>query len=876
MPDSFRFHFRTLADLQKTIEELRLDLPASEDFSILAKPVCYGKKAVPNRLANHPMEGCDGLANGAPSDLTLRRYRRFGEGGAGLIWFEACAITKESRANPRQLWLHEETLPDFKRMVEMTREAAGRSMDHDPCLILQLTHSGRYSRPVKKPAPIIAHHSEILDPRHNLPPDYPLIADEELDRLQGVYVKAAQLALEAGFDGVDIKSCHRYLISELLASFTREDSRYGGSYENRVRLLLETAAKVQRAVPGIEATSRLNVYDAISYPYGWGVDREDYRRPDLTEPLRLIGQLRDLGYRGLNITIANPYYNPHYGRPYDDPIAGGKPSPEHPLAGVARLLHLVRATQQAYPDLTIVGTGFSWLRQFFPYFAAAAIRNGWMTIAGLGRGGFAYPEFAKDILRHGKMEPLKVCIACSSCSQIMRDGGRAGCVPRDHEIYEPIFKEGRWKDPLVIREAAAHCRQCVEPTCAAHCPAGIDIPAFLAEVAKGEDREAYRILRRANLLPEICGYVCPVEVQCQGHCLEQYVGGQAAPIARIQRWAAERAREMNWTALDIPIPGTGKRAAIIGAGPAGLSCAAELLEQGHEVVVFDRAARPGGKTISAIPSQRLSDDDAKGEILSIFEPVSSDRLEWRFETALGPDYALADILKEGFGAVVLAFGLGNASGLAGEKPEGVMDALAFIEQMKGNPMHKVGGKIAVIGGGNTAVDAAVLAKERGAEDVYLIYRRSFAEMPAWPGERHKALAAGIHFVILTQPVGYEKNNAGKLSAIRVVRTQLGKPDESGRRRPIDIEGTEHAIPVDMAIEAMGETLPLEAAIALHPIQLTKRGLIAVDPETWMTSIPGVFAAGDLVNGGTTVVRAIAEGRKAGQAAGHYLRGVIKQ
>ncbi len=233
---------------------------------------------VPNRLACHPMEGCDGLVNGAPSDLTLRRYKRFGAGGgAGLIWFEACAMLKESRANPLQLWIHEKVLGDFKDMVAMTREAAQESMGHDPFLVLQLTHSGRYSRPVKKPQPIIAHHSEILDPIHKLPPDYPLITDEELDRLQDVYVAATQMAKDVGFDAVDIKSCHRYLMSELFASFTRENSRYGGAYENRVRLLLETVSKIRKLIPDFEVTSRLNVYDAISHPYGWGVDQEDYQ-----------------------------------------------------------------------------------------------------------------------------------------------------------------------------------------------------------------------------------------------------------------------------------------------------------------------------------------------------------------------------------------------------------------------------------------------------------------------------------------------------------------------------------------------------------------------------------------------------------------------
>ena len=196
------------------------------------------------------------------------------------------------------------------------------------------------------------------------------------------------------------------------------------------------------------------------------------------------------------------------------------------------------------------------------------MKEGWNSIAGLGRGGFAYPDFARDIIKNGRMEPLKVCITCSSCTQIMRDHGKAGCVPRDGEVYEEIYKEGRWRDPAVIREQAARCLGCNEPNCGAHCPAGIDIPAFLESVAKGEDREAYRILRRANLLPEICGYVCPVEVQCQGHCVQQFMS-ESVSIARIQRYISEKAVKEGWTALDIPDTHSGKRVAVVGAGPAG-------------------------------------------------------------------------------------------------------------------------------------------------------------------------------------------------------------------------------------------------------------------------------------------------------------------
>lgn len=443
-PPYAKFNFNTLDALKEELARRGLELPTCDDVSILATPVQYGRLTVPNRLCSQPMEGCDGMEDGSPGELTCRKYRRLGAGGAGLLWFEACAVVPEGRANPRQLWLHEGNAQAFRRMLDQTLAAAGESMGHRPVTVLQLTHSGRYSRPTDKPRPIIAHHSGVLDPKHNLPADYPLISDEELDRLQDAYVKASQLAAEVGFDAVDIKSCHGYLLSELLAAHTRSNSRYGGSFENRTRMLLETVAKVRRALGDrIEVTSRINAYDAYEYPFGWGVDEQDKNRWNLAEPLRLIGLLRQAGYGGINITIGNPYFNPHVNRPADQMIVGWPTPPDEPIYGFWRILKVVAQAQQAYPDFPVVGSGYSWPRQFMAQFAAGAVREGWAALAGLGRGAIAYPDFAKDIIRHGRLDPRKVCVACSRCTQIMRDGGCSGCVIRDAEVYGPIYRAGR-------------------------------------------------------------------------------------------------------------------------------------------------------------------------------------------------------------------------------------------------------------------------------------------------------------------------------------------------------------------------------------------------------------------------------------------------
>jgi len=438
-----RFRFRTLDALTARIAELGLDLPVSNDLSPLARRVRIGAEETPNALAIHPMEGCDGTADGRPDALTRRRYLRFARGGAGLLWFEATAVVHEGRANPRQLLLTPESAAAFARMREEAL-AAGREVNgpsYRPFTVLQLTHSGRYSRPDAQPAPIIAHHDGLLDQVLGLPPDHPLIADEDLDRLLERYVVAARLAEACGFDAVDIKSCHRYLISELLAAYTRA-GRYGGSFENRTRFLLNVVRAVRAEVPGIQVAVRLNMYDGHPYPWGWGVSKDDPALPDLDEPLRLVGLLREAGVTLLNVTAGNPYYTPHINRPFDRNVAGGYTPEEHPLVGVTRLVHLAQAVKQRFPDLVVVGTGYSWLRHYLGHVAAAVIERGWADIVGVGRQAFAYPDFARDLLTAGEMDPRKACIACSRCTEIMRDHGRTGCAVFDREVYSPIYRQG--------------------------------------------------------------------------------------------------------------------------------------------------------------------------------------------------------------------------------------------------------------------------------------------------------------------------------------------------------------------------------------------------------------------------------------------------
>ncbi len=880
----WEFQLGNIEDLRQLGKKLGVSIEATEDISILAEPVKAGRLVIPNSLAVHPMEGCDGDSQGRPGKLTVRRYERFAAGGAGLLWGEATAVVPEGRANPRQLWLNDKSKESFAQMARRMRKVAAESMGtgHKPVIVMQLTHSGRYSKPEGVALPIIPRRDPYRDPlipqqkpdpnrKSRIPDDWPLVTDEYLDMLQDNYVEAARIAFEVGFDAVDVKACHGYLINELLSCYER-DGKYGGSFENRTRFLLEVVDKIHSELGEDKpVVTRLGLYDAIPYPFGWSVDKDDYTKPDLTEPVKLIGLLQKKGVKLINITIANPYYNPHVGRPFNDPIVGGYEEPEHPLAGVARLVKITGKIQKQFGDIAFVGTGYSWLRTLMANVGAANKSKGLVSLVGGGRMSFAYPDFAKDIITKGKMFPEKVCVGCSACTQIMRDAGMAGCVVRDNKVYGPIFEHGRMSDRDNLVRLASDCRKCQEPTCQLACPAGIKIPKFISLFLDGEEKAAYEVIRESNIFPEVCAWLCPVEHQCEGNCLQSFIGDGPLPIADIQRYLAEKANKGGWSRLRIPEKSTGKKIAVVGAGPAGLACAAKLLEAGHTVTIFDKSTELGGMVESVIPQDRQS-NSLKNEIAAVFADVPEDRMVLRLGTELSEKFNLDNIIKEKFDAVFIGLGLPKAVGISdkNEEIDGLWNAMDFLSEARGPGRLDLGGKsVAAIGGGNTAMDVVVTAKRLGAKDVYLIYRRSFQEMPAWGAERDTAMKEGVHFLILTQPLKFNRSN-GKLKSITVCPTRLADPDASGRRRPENIESSAYELDMDIVVEAIGQKSPEELGKILPGVELAK-GLIKTKQGTLQTSLPGVFAGGDLVGGAATVVAAVADGMKAAGEIDDYMK-----
>lgn len=444
-----KFAYRSLQDVKGKLRELNIELPMSENVDLLKEGVKIGPYKAPNRLGIQPMEGCDGSTEGTPGELTLRRYDRFAESGAGLIWSEAVAVVPEGRANPRQLLLTEENLDSFQRMVDRIKEKSTKLFGFSPVLIMQATHSGRYSRPYGPGAPLIAYHHPVLEKGQRLPDDT-VASDDYLKGLEEAYARSAVLAEKAGFDGVDIKACHRYLLSELLSAYERK-GEYGGSFENRTRCLRNSVAAAKAAVSGRTlVTSRINIYDGYEYPYGFGVSKGEHLKPDMSEPIALAKLLyEEYDVRLLNLTIGNPYNNPHVNRPYD---RGAYEPPEHPLEGLGRMCGCIGRVKKHCGDMVIVSSANSYLREFSVNMAAGMVQEKKADIIGFGRMAFAYPEFAKDIITSGKLDAKQVCLTCSKCTQLMRAQSVTGCVIRDRDVYLPIYR----KQVLENREDIIH------------------------------------------------------------------------------------------------------------------------------------------------------------------------------------------------------------------------------------------------------------------------------------------------------------------------------------------------------------------------------------------------------------------------------------
>jgi glutamate synthase (NADPH/NADH) small chain len=429
-------------------------------------------------------------------------------------------------------------------------------------------------------------------------------------------------------------------------------------------------------------------------------------------------------------------------------------------------------------------------------------------------------------------------------------------------------------------QEAMRCLDCAHPKCIDGCPVGVKVKEFIALVLAGDYLAAAAKIREDNILPAVTGRVCPQEDQCEGTCIMNKKFG-AVGIGYLERFVADYERESGQIGLPAIAPPTGKKVAIVGSGPAGLSAAGDLVQKGHQVTVFEALHEIGGVLIYGIPEFRLPKEIVRQEV----ENMKRMGVEFQTNVVVGKTVTVDELFgEEGYHAVLVATGAGLPQflGVPGEDLCGVYSANEFLTRVNlmkaykfpeyDEPIYDCRGRnVAVVGGGNTAMDAIRCALRLGAKNAYVIYRRSEAEMPARAEEVKHAKEEGIQFLLLNNPIEFLGNEKGWLRAARCIKMELGPADESGRRRPVPIPGSEYELPLDVVIIAVGTSSNPLVQSTTPDLKTRKGGYIEADPETLKTSKVGVFGAGDIVTGAATVILAMGAGRKAATAIDEYLR-----
>jgi glutamate synthase (NADPH) small chain len=460
---------------------------------------------------------------------------------------------------------------------------------------------------------------------------------------------------------------------------------------------------------------------------------------------------------------------------------------------------------------------------------------------------------------------------------------RTSMPEQDPEVRKKNFKEvgtGYTEEQALLE--ASRCIQCKNPTCISGCPVEIDIKSFIKLITEKKFNEALEKIREKNTLPAVCGRVCPQEDQCEKECI---LGIKYEPVAigRLERYVADRELERlaeqgeECIYSEVTRKCTKEKVAIVGSGPAGLACAAELSKKGYRVTIFEALHKAGGVLVYGIPEFRLPKDIVQKEI----DYLKSMDVNISVNTVIGKTLTVEDLFNEGFKAIFISTGAGlpHFMGIPGENLNGVYSANEYLTRSNLMKAYKFpecdtpiirGKSVAVVGGGNVAMDSARTALRLGADHVYLIYRRGEAEMPARNEEIKHAIEEGIDFKLLNNPVEI-KGKDGWVDKIRLIKMKLGEPDQSGRRRPVPISGSEYDIEVDVVIMAIGQGPNPLLTSRIKGLKLNSRGYIDADPETGKTSLKGVFAGGDIVTGAATVILAMGAGRKAAKNIDKYIQ-----
>jgi len=809
-------------------------------FEKLFEPVKIGQVEIPNRIALAPMNIHFAENGGYTGDEYTCYFNSLARGGVGLIIYGAVLGSQRSAAQQGLVITHCFDVMHMHGLGNLTESVHSFGTK----IFIQLSPGfGRQQRHSKQPgwAPSIVqldktayfgnrvHVSQKFRDCH--PEWLPSIVEREMtveDIQQDIhdFVMSSELALFSGFDGIEIHTAHGYLYHQFFSPRTNQRTdQYGGSLENRARFLIETIQALRKKFGTmVPLLIRLSGSDHLE----GGVTEEDMR-----------GIAKMAVAAGIDCVD----------------LSDGSNEAQKWMTPPRDHVHILE--EQGKKLKAAVGPNIPIISQSIhnPYLAEQAVANGDTDIIALGRQLLADSQWAnkvkegriKDIVRCNRDNFCYVCMYREIGTRCSRNPllGKERFIPENWPLKPPLLERVSWLIP-----------------CSWGCPADVDSARYVHLIGQGKYAEAAAVIREKVPFPGVLGHVClaPCEKECQRADLD-YTPGQAIPIRMLKRFAAEHDSGL-WKENSKVAPATGKRAAVVGSGPAGLTAAYYLAKAGHSVTIFEQLPEAGGMMRVGIPRFRLPAEVLDAEIAEIQSVGVEIKLNTKIES-------INKLSRQGYNAVFLALGAhtGSRMNIKGETTPGVVDGVTLLRNVSLGKKVKMGSRVAVVGGGNVAIDCARTALRIGAKEVTVVYRRSREEMPASPEEIEMALKENVKIVFLAAPVKVAK--AGRQLKLTCNRMKLGKPDESGRPRPVPVKGSEFDINFDTVIAAIGQVPDVPAGFGLKP---GKGNTISVDKETLATGQKGVYAGGDVNLGPATVIEAVADGRKAAVSIDKYLGG----
>jgi homotetrameric NADPH-dependent glutamate synthase len=785
-------------------------------YERLFSPLTIRGCTFPNRVMKTALVYRLATEDGHITDELRERYRRQAIGGPGAIVVEA-AVILPSKSSFNLRISDDQFAPELREFVDFLHDA-----NPEVKVGLQVIHFLKVARS--------GWRQKVEDFK---PEELPLIAQQFAD--------AARRVVAAGFDFVEMHMAHFTTMAAFLSLRNKREDEYGGDLEGRLKLPIQAYQAVRDAV-------------GENFPVGLRMNGEEFIKEGntLSQSTRIARRFAEMGVDYISVSAGEKIEDAEPPPPNFPPFAGTgysgyRMSPRwwHPDGVHAYLSGGIRkAVREAGYDVPIVIAG----KIRTPELAEEILEQGKADMIGLCRALLCDPDWPVKA-KEGRSEDIVICAACGSCSEA-------------DERYEKIYC-ARW--PRGSTDAPTPFL--LVPPCKAACPAGLDVQRYIDLIAAEEFKQALGVIREKITLPGVICRVCPrfCEPECNRGELDEPIA-----INALKRFAVDYVARMGEEEI-VPQPRTKKeRVAVIGSGPAGLTAAHDLVKMGYGVTVFEALPIPGGMLAVGIPEYRLPKQVLQADI----EVIRKLGVEIRLNSPIGKNGLTLDSLREqGYKAIFIAIGAHRSveSNIPGEDLEGVYHGVTFLSNVNTMKKVKVGKRVVIIGGGNVAIDAARTALRLGAKETFIVYRRSRQEMPARKEEAEAAEYEGVKIHYLAAPVKILGKN-GKVAGIECTRMKLGAVDDSGRKRPVPVKGSEFIIDADMVILAIGEAPDLTLLPADSKFNITPRGTLEVAPGNLATNVPGVFAGGDAVTGPATVIEAIAAGRKGATFIDKYLRG----